>query len=57
MWFSAATASALKPDCLRAKRDTALSHDNLSHTVMGLVGVQTEVYREALDLTASCRSR
>jgi lipid A ethanolaminephosphotransferase len=57
MWFSAATAAALKPACMPAQRDAALTHDNLSHTVLGLMGVQTGVYREALDITATCRLR
>ncbi len=57
MWFSPAAANVLKPDCMQAQRDTPLSHDNLSHTVLGLMGVQTEVYREPLDLVAACRLR
>ncbi|HET7792868.1 MAG TPA: phosphoethanolamine--lipid A transferase [Rhizobacter sp.] len=57
MWFSPAASASLKPDCMQAQRDTPYSHDNISHTVLGLMGVQTSVYREALDITAGCRLR
>jgi lipid A ethanolaminephosphotransferase len=40
--------------CLRDKRDAPLSHDNLFHTTLGLVGVTASEYRAALDLTAAC---
>lgn len=40
--------------CLRAKADTRLSHDNYFHSVLGLVGVQTRVYRADLDIYAGC---
>jgi lipid A ethanolaminephosphotransferase len=33
-----------------------VSHDNLFHSVLGLSGVQTNVYDKALDLFALCRS-
>lgn len=56
MWLSQATEQALKPGCLKQRLDTAFSHDNLSHTVLGMMGVQTEVYRSALDVTAPCRA-
>ena len=37
-------------DGLRAKRDEKFSHDNLFHTVLGLIGVQTAVYKPELDI-------
>ena len=40
--------------CLQAKADTRLSHDNYFHSVLGLVGVQTGVYRADLDIYAGC---
>jgi len=55
MWLPP-DAMALKSDCLTAQLNNHFSHDNLSHTVMGLLGVQTEVYRPALDITAPCRA-
>jgi lipid A ethanolaminephosphotransferase len=41
--------------CLGARRDDALSHDNVFHTVLGLMDVQTEVYKPERDLFADCR--
>jgi lipid A ethanolaminephosphotransferase len=57
MWFSDAAAQQLKPGCVKGRLNTALTHDNLSHTVLGLVGVQTQVYQEPLDAVAPCRTR
>ena len=37
-------------DALRAKRDEKFSHDNLFHTVLGLMGIQTAVYKPDLDI-------
>ena len=42
--------------CLNTKRDAALSHDNLFHSVLGMVGVSAGEYRPQLDITASCRT-
>jgi lipid A ethanolaminephosphotransferase len=42
-------------DCLQRQRDVALSHDNLFHTVLGLVGVRAAEYRPAMDALAACR--
>ena len=33
------------------------SHDNLFHSVLGLLGVETSVYEEPLDIFARCRSQ
>lgn len=41
--------------CLDAKADTPLSHDNLFHSVLGLLDVSTSVYREERDLFDGCR--
>lgn len=35
---------------LEAKRDKLLSHDNLFHTVLGMMHVQTKVYESTLDI-------
>lgn len=43
--------------CLNKKRDNALSHDNLFHTVLGLLGVTAKEYRPALDAFAPCAVR
>jgi lipid A ethanolaminephosphotransferase len=40
--------------CLRAQADKALSHDNLFHSVLGLMDVQTKAHDLALDMLAPC---
>ena len=55
MWLSQSSAGHLRPGCLKDKADTPLSHDNLSHTLLGLMGVQTQAYQESLDIAAPCR--
>lgn len=49
-------ASGLDWGCLRKSRALPLSHDNLFHSVLGLMNVETEVYDERLDVFAPCRS-
>lgn len=41
--------------CLRQHIGDELSHDNVFHSVLGLMGVRTEMYRRELDIFASCR--
>ena len=56
-WWPQATeaATGLSLECLRQRRDKALSHDHLSHSVLGWMQVQTTVYRPDLDIFRSCR--
>ncbi|UFH50538.1 phosphoethanolamine transferase [Pseudomonas sp. KNUC1026] len=56
-WFSDGYQQALKVDtgCLQASRERPLSQDNLFHSMLGLLQVQTGVYDPALDLFARCR--
>jgi lipid A ethanolaminephosphotransferase len=47
---------ALDPKCLDDHLDMPLSHDNLFHSVLGLMDVETRVYDSSLDVFAgSCR--
>ena len=59
MWFSADTPNRLHLDltCMQRKQQQALSHDNLSHTLLGLNDVNTSIYRPELDLLHDCRSQ
>ena len=41
--------------CLRGRLDAPLSHDNLYHTVLGLLDVATPTYQPGLDAFAPCR--
>jgi lipid A ethanolaminephosphotransferase len=58
MWFSPDTPARLHVDltCLHSKSSESYSHDNLSHTLLGIAGVKTQVYRPSLDLLAPCRA-
>jgi lipid A ethanolaminephosphotransferase len=42
-------------ECLRKRRTQPLSHDNLFHVVLGLLGVQAREYVPALDAFAPCK--
>lgn len=40
--------------CLKQQLDVPVSHDNYFHSVLGLMNVQTGVYKPALDIYAHC---
>lgn len=46
--------SGVTLDCLRARGDARVTHDNLFHSVLGLMQVSTSAYRRALDAYAAC---
>lgn len=45
----------LDQNCLSKTLDQPLSHDNLFHTVLGLMDVTTPTYKPPMDAFASCR--
>jgi lipid A ethanolaminephosphotransferase len=51
------SAIAIPAACLNGLRDTAFTHDNLFHTVLGLAGVTALEYRKPLDAFAACRTQ
>jgi lipid A ethanolaminephosphotransferase len=57
MWFSPGAMPRLRigADCLRARLGIAASHDNLSHTLLGLADVATSARRPELDSLQPCR--
>jgi lipid A ethanolaminephosphotransferase len=57
MWLSAGfrQAPAVASPCLRRQAHQPASHDNLFHTVLGMLDVQTALYEPALDLLRPCR--
>lgn len=57
-WFSDGYRKdfALDTSCLGKERDKPLSQDNLFHSMLGLLQVQTGEYKEGLDLFAPCRA-
>jgi lipid A ethanolaminephosphotransferase len=42
--------------CVAARRDVALTHDNLFHTTLGLLGIVAAEYKPNLDALATCRA-
>ena len=55
-WLSGGyrSRSGIGAACLEAQRDAPLSHDNYFHSVLGLLDVQSAVYRRELDVYARC---
>lgn len=47
---------AVTPECLAKQRNAPLSQDNLFHSMLGLLKVDTKVYDPGLDMFAGCRS-
>lgn len=56
-WISDGFAAQSKLDlnCLRQRAQQPASHDNLFHSVLGILDIQTSVYQPDLDLFKSCR--
>jgi lipid A ethanolaminephosphotransferase len=59
MWFSPGFSASrgLDVQCLRKEASQPASQDNLFHSVLGLMQVETRVYQKRLDLFASCDRR
>ncbi|CEG55534.1 phosphoethanolamine transferase [Legionella fallonii] len=58
LWLSQGLLRQLRiqKNCLHKKQADPISHDYLFSTILGLLEVKTNVYKEELDLTASCRA-
>jgi len=44
-------------DCLRGKTDQAFSHDNIFHSLLGLLKVQSSLYQPEKDIFRTCRMK
>jgi len=57
MWLSPGYASSFGLDlaCLQTRARQPASHDNVFHTVLGLLDVRTAVRDASMDLSAPCR--
>lgn len=57
-WFSPGFLSQRGIDrrCLEKTTTAPVSHDNLFHTALGVLGVSTSVYDASLDVLSACRS-
>lgn len=58
-WFSDTYQQtfAINTQCLQQARSLPLSQDNLFHSMLGLLEVDTQAYNRGLDLFAACRSQ
>jgi lipid A ethanolaminephosphotransferase len=45
-----------QPDCLRTQQAAPLTHDNLFHSALGLLGITATEYDAKLDMLAPCRA-
>ena len=57
VWMSDTTADDLGIEraCMEKYLQKPLSHDNLFHTALGILGIDTGVYEPELDVFAGCR--
>lgn len=57
MWLSPGfrRSFGIDQNCLRSRAGAEVSHDNLFHSLLGVLDVQTQAYNAALDLFAPCR--
>ena len=47
--------TGIHTDCVARKKDAPISHDNIFHSVLGLLDIQTSVYQPDLDLFVPCK--
>lgn len=59
MWFSDSYIQSrhLDMNCMTASKHELYSHDNISHTVLSLLDIDTTVYQRDLDLLSPCRAK
>ena len=57
LWTGTETKAGIDRACLQATLNEPRSHDNLFHTVLGLMNVSTKVYEPSLDALVACRTR
>jgi lipid A ethanolaminephosphotransferase len=57
MWLSPAfrRSFGVSQECMRGRASQPVSHDNLFHSLLGVLDVQTTAYDAGMDLFASCR--
>jgi len=58
MWLSEeySAANHVNTQCLKSMIKNSYSHDNLFHTVLGMLNIQTQVYQTNLDILVVCRN-
>ncbi|ENM5746535.1 phosphoethanolamine--lipid A transferase [Vibrio mimicus] len=58
VWMSKgfSQSKGIDSNCLRSKTESSYSHDNLFHSLLGMMDISTEAYQPNLDLFAQCRA-
>jgi len=56
LWLGREAKAGIEQSCVAGKTGEPQSHDNLFHTVLGMMNVATRVYDPALDVLSSCRT-
>ena len=56
-WLSASmqARTGVRTECLQKQAAAPLTHDNLFHSMLGLLDINTGVYQPGLDLFSTCR--
>ena len=52
IWFNEGLSQLLDIDSIKEKIELPLSHDNLFHTLLGLMNIETEVYEQDMYIFA-----
>jgi lipid A ethanolaminephosphotransferase len=55
LWQGYEMKADIDTSCLSARASEPASHDNLFHTVLGMMSVQSSVYQPKLDVLSTCR--
>ncbi|QLG89628.1 phosphoethanolamine--lipid A transferase [Chitinibacter bivalviorum] len=57
MWFSPQYLQSMKLNsaCLQQRATQSASHDNVFHSMLGLLDIETKTYKSELDLFAGCK--
>lgn len=57
LWMAPQLAerSKISLSCMGSIKNEPMSHDNIYHSVLGLMGVKTSVYNRSLDMFSPCR--
>ena len=52
MWFNEGLSQSFDINLIKEKIEMPLSHDNLFHTLLGFMNIETEVYQKDMDIIA-----
>lgn len=55
LWQGAEMKASIDTDCLSKRAGEEASHDNLFHTALGMMDIETSAYKPGLDVLGACR--